>query len=188
MNHIDVPVAATGLMDEGLFEYVNGQAVEKIVGYYELFVAGGLHRILSSFVHEHELGRTVVEMLFKLQREPKLDRRPDLAFVSYKKWPKNRKMRRANAWDVVPDLAVEVISPTNTAEEMAMKIQDYFKAGVAQVWIIYPLPQQIYVHVSPTEVRVLNRQDELDGGDLLPGFKLPVAALFQDELEDEEIN
>jgi Uma2 family endonuclease len=173
------------ISEEGLYEYVNGQAVEKTVGYYELQVASVLHQILGPFVRNHLLGRTVVEMLFQLDLEGKIIRRPDLAFVSYKRWPKDRKMRRANAWNVVPNLAVEVVSPTNTAEDVAIKIQEYFEAGVEQVWVIYSVPQQVYVHRSSAEVRILGRHEELVGGDLLPGFVLPVASLFQDELEDE---
>jgi Uma2 family endonuclease len=82
---------------------------------------------------------------------------------------------------VVPDLAIEVISPTNTAADVLVKVRDYFRAGVRRVWVIYPVEGEVYAYESPTVIRVLQRGDELDGEDVLPGFRLPLATLFEDE-------
>ena len=71
---------------------------------------------------------------------------------------------RDNAWDVVPDLAVEVISPHNPAEESVQKIREYFEAGVILVWVVYPEERQVYVYESPKQIRVLTGDDTLDGG------------------------
>jgi Uma2 family endonuclease len=127
-----------------------------------------------------------METLFRLDAARGLERRPDVAFVSYQRWPRDRKMRRANAWEVVPDLAVEVISPTNLAEAVAVKIQEYFQVGVRLVWVIYPRLCQIDVYESATQSRILKKTDELIGGEVVPGFRLPVAALFEDELESDD--
>ena len=79
---------------------------------------------------------------------------------------------------MVPDLAIEVVSPNNTAQECLLKVQEYFRAGVQRVWVIYPGVEQIYVYSSPTDPRVLTRSDILSGEPLLPGFQLPVSTLL----------
>jgi Uma2 family endonuclease len=101
-----------------------------------------------------------------------------VAFVSYPRWPEDH-VPRAEAWDVVPDLAVEVISPTNLAEEIDDKLTDYFAAGVRMVWVLFPGSGRLYVYRSPEQVAGLDRSDELDGGDVLPGFRLPITTLFE---------
>jgi Uma2 family endonuclease len=88
------------------------------------------------------------------------------------------------AWEVVPDLAVEVVSPSNTAIEVVKKLGDYFRAGVRQVWVIYPVQQFIYVYTSLADIRVLQPGDDFDGGAVLPGFRLAVSTLFEDEAAD----
>ena len=118
-------------------------------------------------------------MLFMLLREKNLQRRPDLAFVSFERWPRGKPVPGTNAWEVVPNLAIEVISPTNSANEVIEKLDDYFAAGVQRVWVIYPLYGKFYDYSSPTSVRILTRTDTLTGADVLPGFELPLAELFE---------
>lgn len=81
---------------------------------------------------------------------------------------------------IPPDLVVEVISPSNRARAVREKIAEYFSAGVRQVWIVYPRRRNVAVHLSPSDVRVLSEDDELDGGDVVPGFRLPVTDIFAD--------
>ncbi len=171
--------------EDTFYEVVNGQRVEKpLMGFFEIGLANFLLEYLMPFVRANQLGRCRMETLFLIDAVLGLERRPDVAFVSYQRWAKNRKMPRTNSWAVVPDLAVEIISPSNLAEGMAVKIQEYFRAGVELVWVLYPTLGQVYVYESPTQVRILKKEDELDGGQVLPGFRLPIAALFEDELED----
>jgi Uma2 family endonuclease len=124
-------------------------------------------------------------MLFVIDPVRDLKRRPDVAYVSFDRWPCGRRIPRAPAWEVVPDLAVEVVSPTNTAEEVLAKVHEYFQADVRRVWVIYPSTDQIYDYDSPTSVRIVARAEELDGGDVLPDFRLPLATLFEDEDQPE---
>ena len=167
-----------------LYEVVNGKRVElPPMGVYECRVGTILGGYLEPFVREHQLGRSVIESLFRLTAVDDVQRRPDIAYVSYERWPKSRRIPTTDAWTVVPNLAVEVISPSNTADEIQAKLQDYFRAGVELVWVVYPRQQQIYVYTSPSKVTILERAGDVDGGSVLPGFKLPVAALFEDELE-----
>src|SRR5207253_1195167 len=82
-------------------------------------------------------------------------------------------------WDTVPNLAIEVISPTNTVVDLAQKIEDYFRSGVQVIWVLYPKQRMVHVWASPTQIDVVREQDELDGGSVLPGFRLRVATLFE---------
>ena len=83
--------------------------------------------------------------------------------------PLKRRVPETEAWDVVPDLTVEVISESNSANAVARKIEEYFQAGVSKVWVVYPSTNKIYVYDSPTRVRILQLGDELDGERLFPG-------------------
>ena len=76
------------------------------------------------------------------------------------------------------DLAVEVLSRGNTPKEMRRKLGEYFEAGVRLVWFVYPKTQTAEVYTSPTEMRRIGKSQSLDGGDVLPGFKLPLRKLF----------
>lgn len=173
------PTPADG---DQLFEVVNGKTVEKPpMGVYPTWIAVILTRHLGNFADAHELGRAVCEMLFDLNPPDQPQRRPDVAFVSYEHWPKRRKVPSTNAWGVVPDLAVEVVSPTNTAESVLSKVLEYFEAGVRLVWVIYPNQHLVQVYESPTLIRVLRHGDQLDGGPILPGFQLSLATLFEDD-------
>lgn len=115
-----------------------------------------------------------------IDAERRLARRPDVAFVSRERWPTDRPVPRTAAWDVVPDIAIEVISPTNLSIDDIKKIDEYFRAGSRAVWVLYPGPEvaKIYVYASPTAVTILGLDDVLEGGAVLPGFRLPVRELF----------
>jgi Uma2 family endonuclease len=89
-------------------------------------------------------------------------------------------MPSSDPWDVAPDWVLEVISYTNTCDDLMDRLQAYFGAGARQVWVIYPRHQRVYQYTSETAVRVLTPADEIDGGDLFPGLRVPVPALFAD--------
>jgi Uma2 family endonuclease len=100
---------------------------------------------------------------------------PDCAFVSYAR-------QRVLAYDegymqVPPDLAVEVISPGNSEDEIAIKLGNYLAAGT-MVILVHPLLQHASVFVAGQAVQRLSIEDEIDGGDVLPGFRLPLRRLF----------
>jgi Uma2 family endonuclease len=167
-----------------LYEVVNGQVVElPPMGAYETDVASILFGHLGPFARGQKLGRAVAEMLFVLNKTLVLERRPDVAFVPYRLWPRNRRVPRTRAWDVVPALAVEVISPTNSADEVLTKTREYFQAGLQQVWVIYPVEELVHVYEAFDRIRVVQRHEALDGGALLPGFRLPLSELFEEETE-----
>ncbi len=133
---------------------------------------------LTSFGGAKDIGQACTEVLFKLPLAKDRNRKPDVAFVTYSKWPKNKSFPTTNAWAVLPDLCVEVVSPNDLGDEIETKINEYFEAGVRLVWIVYPRQERFYVYDSPSQVRRLTRADTLDGGVVLPGFQLPLAELF----------
>ncbi|QDV32425.1 Uma2 family endonuclease [Tautonia plasticadhaerens] len=164
------------------FEVVDGTIVElSPLGANEGLLANELKRFLDLFLHQHPLGRSVVEILFDLRPTLNRSRQPDVAFITSERWPSGKKVRSGHALPVVPDLAVEVVSPTDSAENLIAKIHEYFDAGSRLVWVVYPTVEEVYVYESPRSIRVLGRQDELDGGDVLPGFRLGLAELFGPE-------
>lgn len=141
-------------------------------------VASELVRRLSNYGIEHGFGVAYTEMLFKLPLPIDRNRRPDVAFVPYSRWPRHLPIPPTNAWDVLPDLCVEVVSPHDLADEIMDQVRDYFQAGVRLVWVVYPRHQLVIVHSSVTSVRGLGRADTLMGDLVLPEFRLPLAELF----------
>jgi Uma2 family endonuclease len=161
------------------YEIIDGVRVEREpMGAFETVLASWLCYLMNSFAVGKKLGLAVNEVLFVLNAARNIQRRPDVAFVSYGRWPSSV-VARAPAWNVVPDLAIEIVSPTNLAEEIDRKITDYFQAQVRLVWVFYPDSGRVYVYQAPTHVSILERTDSLDGGDVLPGFRAPIAGLYE---------
>jgi Uma2 family endonuclease len=177
----------TGIMLDGEehYEVINGERVElPPMGAYQSTLASFLCGVLEPFTRLNHLGRVVVETLFQLTREGNLQRKPDVAFVSYQRWPLQRRVPNSNAWEVVPDLAIEINSPTNTADQNLLKTQDYFRSGVQRVWIVYPFVEQVHVYNSFTQNVILTRQDKLEETTLLPGFSLLLSEFFQNGVDE----
>jgi Uma2 family endonuclease len=85
-----------------------------------------------------------------------------------------------NAWDIVPELMVEVVSPNDLAQELVERLEEYWAAGAQRVWVVYPTQRLVYVYEAARQVRILGPADELDGGGVLPGFRVAIASLFPD--------
>jgi Uma2 family endonuclease len=173
----DAPTVIVG--DDELYEVVDGKRVRTPpIGVFAVWTAFELARFLANFAAEN-LGRVITEALFHLPAPINRDRRPDVAFVSYERWAKDRPIPPTdNAWNVVPNLAAEVVSLTDSVEELEQKIADYFRAGVELVWVVHPTRSKIHVYQSLTQIAVLSKNEVLDGGKVVPGFKLALADLF----------
>jgi Uma2 family endonuclease len=149
--------------------------------------AGGEHGVVAlrigarllTFVEERDLGVVcAAETGFLVRRDPDTVRAPDAAFVSRERMGKDRPPKKF--WPLAPDLAVEVVSPSETAELVQERLRDWFAAGTRAVWMLYPGTASVHAYRSPSEVRILQRDDVLTGDDdLLPGFSCPVAGLFR---------
>lgn len=170
---------------DALYEFVDGKLLEKPVGAQQIEIASIFDQIMGAFVRTRRLGRVIAEMVYRIDHAKNLQRRPDVSFVSDARWPFRRRVPDVPVWDMVPDLAIEVISPNNSADEVEDKKLEYFRAGVGQVWVVYPRQRLVHICTSPTQVRILVGDQEIEGGDLLPGFRLPLSALFDDEPEAE---
>jgi Uma2 family endonuclease len=186
MNQVLVVESSREFVEDPLFEVIDGRRVElPPMGSRETYLASVLVAVLGPLARESDRGRVVGEMLFKLRPDRERKRRPDVAFVSFERWPKQRRVPASQGWEVVPDLAVEVVSPTDAAADLLEKLDEYFEAGVRRAWVVYPGLKCVYDYTSFSQISVLRVGDRLDGGDLLPGFGLPLAELFEVDLEDE---
>ncbi|MFO0892001.1 MAG: Uma2 family endonuclease [Isosphaeraceae bacterium] len=159
-------------------ELVDGTLVEKAMGYEESLIAVLLGTYLNNFVLPRKLG-VVTGADGTVQLHPGLLRAPDVAFTSWATLP-GGKVPTAAIPQLAPDLAVEVLSKGNTRAEMARKLRDYLQAGVRLVWMIDPRTRVVRVHTAPDRFSELKPGQTLDGGDVLPGFRVAVAELFPD--------
>jgi Uma2 family endonuclease len=159
-----------------LCELVDGVLVEKPVGFRESILALALVELLKPFVRQHNLGLVSGEAGF-VRLSPGLVRGPDVAFFSWARVPGGR-IPQQPIPDLAPDLAIEVLSESNTPGEMARKRREYFSAGAHQVWQIDPGARTMEVFTSPTQSLVLDETQTVDGGSVLPGFSLSLAQLF----------
>jgi len=158
-----------------LFELVDGVLLEKAMGTYESFLAGLLVRWIGNFVDERQLG-IVLPPDGILQLAPGLVRIPDVSYIARDRLP-DGKIPRTPIASLVPDLAVEILSRGNTAEEMQEKLRDYLSAGVRLIWYVDHENRQVTVYQGDQET-IVDETGTLSGEDVLPGFSLPVADIF----------
>lgn len=160
-------------------ELVRGRVVqEPPAGFQHGRLASRLDTVLRRFAEEHELGEVVgAETGFVLAEDPPTVRAPDVAFVAGETLP-GGELPQGFA-RLAPDLVVEIVSPTSTASALHEKVLDYLDAGSRMVWVVEPGTQTVTVYGSREEVRVLDVSDELDGGEVLPGFRLGVGEIFR---------
>jgi Uma2 family endonuclease len=159
-----------------LCELVDGVLVEKTVGWYESRVAIVLSYFVEAFLETHDLGIALgADGTFRLM--PGLVRIPDVAFVSWDQLP-NRELPAEPIPDLAPDLAVEVLSASNTKREMDRKVGEYFRAGVRLVWLIDPQSRTAVVYTSPRRRTLVAEGQALNGGSVLSGFSLSLKRLF----------
>lgn len=163
-------------------ELIDGVLVEKTMGYMESLLAMAIGEFLRRFVRKHKLGIVLGEA-GTLQILPRQVRIPDVCFLSWKRFP-GGKLPQTPIPAVAPDLAVEVLSESNTEGEMQRKLVDYFTAGVRLVWYVDLRTRTTAVYTSPDKSTILGENDVLTGGDVLPGFELPLRELFA-EANDE---
>ncbi|MGI8981502.1 MAG: Uma2 family endonuclease [Pirellulaceae bacterium] len=157
-------------------ELVDGVLVEKVMGYQESRIALILAFALEAFVKEDDLG--VVTGPDGMIRLPEnLVRVPDVAFAFWERF-EGGEIPDEGAPEIVPDLAVEVLSKGNTPLEMARKLREYFRAGVRLVWFVDPVGRSVTVYTGPSRSKTIPEDGTLDGGKVLPGFELPVQKLF----------
>lgn len=133
---------------------------------------------LAQHVKGHRLGVVyAAETGFKLAADPDVVRAPDVAFVRQERVEETGNTVEGY-WPGAPDLAVEVVSPNDTYTAVEEKVCDWLDAGVRMVIVVNPRRRLVTVYRSLTQVVVLREHDTLDGGDVVPGWSLPVAEVF----------
>lgn len=165
-----------------LHELVDGILVEKAMGYREGFLGMWIGHLLLAYLAENNLGMVAGSdgmIRFKLN----LVRMPDVSFIRWDSVDDPSEIENpAGAFlEAPPDLAIEVLSPGNTAREMAIKLSEYAKAGVKLVWYVDPERKEVDVYPkgNPKRKTTLGVNDELDGGSVLPGFRIKVSRFFE---------
>ena len=159
-----------------LCELIDGVLVEKTMGYVESFLAIEIAYRLMTFLATHDLGIVLGEA-GTLRILPHQVRIPDVCFISWDRFP-NRQLPPGPIPDLVPDLAIEVLSESNTEKEMQRKLRDYFAAGVRMVWYIDPRTRSARSYTAENQFVDVAVPQSLSGGDVLPGFELPLKELF----------
>ena len=162
--------------EDRLFELIDGVLVEKTMGYYESVLATVFIQLIRNYLDDNNLG-IVLGSDGTLRILPAQVRAPDVSFLSWRHFP-NRKLVRKAIPNLAPDLAIEVLSPSNTKREMDRKLREYFQAGTQLVWYVDPEPRTVTVYTSVTQSEILGEDQSLDGGDVLPGFQLSIRDLF----------
>ena len=159
-----------------LFELVDGVLVEKAMSSRESLLAAHVIFEIKLHLKSEDLG-VVLGADGMLRLRPRLVRIPDVSFISWDQMPSGEFPTDPIA-SLYPDLAVEVLSDSNTPREIARKLEEYFEAGCRLAWIIDPETRTADVYTSPDHCTHLRATQSLDGGEVLPGFKLALKELF----------
>lgn len=159
-----------------LCELVDGTLVEKVMGAPESFVGGEIFGELRTFVKRHDLG-LVYPADGMARVMPALIRIPDVSYYSWRHFPQ-RKIPTDAVTALSPDLAVEVVSRGNTRKEILRKLKEYFLGGTLLVWVVHFARRTARIHTAPDVSRDVGEDGALDGGDVVPGFRLPLRDLF----------
>jgi Uma2 family endonuclease len=163
--------------DDTLYELVDGTLVEKAMGWGETELESWLFGFLANHLREHDLGKAYVGTGMIRLGKGKV-RGPDLTVLLWDHVPTDEENAKYPIARTVPDLVVEVISRSNTPKEMARKRKEYFTAGTTLVWQVYPKARTVEVYTSPGRFKTFGIDDTLDGGTVMPDFRLPVRTLF----------
>jgi Uma2 family endonuclease len=138
-----------------------------------------LFEALDAHAKSQGIGHVAKDALFDWGESESQELNPDLAFVSFDRWAPYRHVPNDLTWHVVPDLVVQILRRSEQTEPISTWLDHYFHAGVNRVWVVYPDQLKIHDHASLASSRVIDRDQMLDGGSILPGFQMSVKALLE---------
>jgi Uma2 family endonuclease len=181
------PVQEQGLTAEELYLLADdGQRYELVRGELICMAAtGGQHGIVASrldyrlraFVESHALGEVcAAETGFRLSQNPDTVRAPDVSFIARERLPTQGAPE--GYWPFAPDLAVEVISPSDRFDDVLTKVQEYLRAGTRLVWVFHPRTKTVTIYRANGDVQLLQEQEGLSGEEVLPGFHCQIREFF----------
>jgi Uma2 family endonuclease len=164
--------------DGDRFELVDGKLVETHMGTQASYIGSRLIRILGNFCEDPFLGWVLPpDTTYQfLPARPNLVRKPDVSFIRLGRLPNNT-LPEGHA-RIAPDLAVEVVSPNDLYYEVEQKVAEYRSAGVRLIWVVVPPTRTVLVRRLDGSIGEVGEAGELDGEDVVPGFRCPVRDLF----------
>ena len=160
------------------FELVHGELIEVAgSGAEHGAIALNVGSVLRVFVRQHRLGIVSGDSTsYILVRGPDITRIPDVSFVASNRIPEGGVSKAF--WPIPPDLAIEIVPPGDSAMELRKKVREYLEAGTRLVWVLWPDERAVTAYPAGAELHEYGSDDELDGGDVLPGFRVRVAEPF----------
>jgi Uma2 family endonuclease len=171
------PEDLLAMPDGDRYELIDGVPKEKPMGAESDEIALGVGAVIKQFVKANRLGHAYGSQTgFQCFSDKKLVRMPDASFVATGKLPDDKTPE--GYIKVAPDLAVEVVSPNETYEEVETKVAEYRSAGVKLIWIVSPKSRTVMIRRLDGTCAEVNEKGTLSGEDVIPGFACPVAELF----------
>ena len=166
--------------DDGfVYELIKGELIKVSPppGHEHGLVAMNIAGPLYEYAKKRHLGNVyAAETGFLLQQDPDTVRAPEAAFVRRERIEKAGRVE--GYWKGAPDLAVEVVSPSDTVGRIEGKVAEWLESGASIVWVVSPKMHTVTVYRSLTKIMILTEKDTLDGGDVVPGFQFPIAEIF----------
>jgi len=161
-----------------VYELVDGQLVEKPMGFRSSRIAGRLCQTLANYCDVKRLGWVLPqETSYQcFPSAPNRVRKPDGSFIRRERLPLDQEPE--GHCRLAPDLAIEVSSPNDEFDDLEERVSEYLTVGVRLVWVVSPVGQRVFVHRAAGPGAILRADDELSGEDVLPGFRCPVRDLF----------
>lgn len=167
------------LPDSERMELVRGEVIESMPpGGEHAEIAGAIVTLLRLWLKHNIGGYTGVEASYLLSRNPDILRVPDVSYVRKDRIPPSGRPKAY--WNIPPDLAVEVISPSETGAGIRAKVRDYLAAGTLLVWTVYPDTREVVVHTADGLARTYGENDIIEDANVLPGFSCKVAEIFEE--------
>jgi len=167
------------LPDNDRYELVRGKLVELPMSFLSSYVAGRVFGQLDRFLQPKPTGWLVPEgTAFRcFPQDRNMVRKPDTSYIRFDRLSPQLAVQEGFV-TLVPDLVVEVVSPSDTVQGLEEKIDDFKTAGVKLIWVVHPQHHIVRVHRADGTIQQLGENDELTGEDVIPGFHCPVRELF----------
>jgi len=160
--------------DYSSYEYAKGELVPMSFPTMEHGeISTNIVTLLNNYVRQHQLGRIyTAETTFQVGES---GRKPDVAFVSQERLPENKRQASQSP----PDLAIEVVSPSDTVYNVLEKVLEYLDAGTQMLWVIEPIIKTVTVYRSRSDIKIFTQNDILTGEKVIEGFQCAVAEIFE---------